>query len=290
MALAASVRGMVDVDDIRVSSWNDLTDQLFADSWQPDIERNRSPFVFRGMTCARYDLTTSLARTTGSRQLEDHMLRAFRKYAYAPELASYSIWQWLALAQHHGLSTRLLDWTYSPLIAMHFVTEGPEHRDEDGVIWAVDHTRTNALLPASLSALLEDEGTAVFTAEMLNRAAQSLRAFDALSPDPFVAFFEPPSLDERIINQYALFSLVSDPQVRLDRWLADHPDVYRRIIVPCDLKVEIRDRLDNSNITERVLYPGLDGLTRWLNRYYSPHMKSVERHHGQLPADSNQSR
>jgi hypothetical protein len=125
---------------------------------------------------------------------------------------------------------------------------------------------------------------------MLNRAAHSLRAFDALSGKPFVAFFEPPSLDERIVNQYALFSLVSDPQVRLDDWLSDHPDVFRRIIVPGDLKVEIRDRLDNSNITERVLYPGLDGLTRWLNRYYSPKMKTIERHHGQLPADSIRNR
>jgi hypothetical protein len=141
-----------------------------------------------------------------------------------------------------------------------------------------------------LSDLLEDEGTAVFTADMLNRAAQSLRGFDSLSDEPFVAFFEPPSLDERIINQYALFSLVSDPQVRLDEWLAEHPDVFRRIIVPKELKVEIRDRLDNSNITERVLYPGLDGLTRWLNRYYSPRMKTVDRHHGQLPPDSIQSR
>jgi hypothetical protein len=273
------------MDDVRVSSWNELNEALFADSWQADIERFRSPFVFRGMTCARYDLTTSLARTTGSRQLEDHMLRAFRKYAYAPELSGFSVWQWLALAQHHGLSTRLLDWTYSPLVAMHFVTEGPEHLDEDGVIWAVDHTKTNALLPSSLSALLEDEGTAVFTADMLSRAAQSLRAFDALSAEPFVAFFEPPSLDERIINQYALFSLVSDPQVRLDEWLAEHPDVYRRIIMPKELKLEVRDRLDNSNITERVLYPGLDGLTRWLNRYYSPRMQAIERRHGQLPAD-----
>lgn len=273
------------MDDVRVSSWNELTDQLFAGSWQPAIQRFRSPYVFRGMTCARYDLTTSLARATGSRQLEEHMLRAFRKYAYSPDVAGYSIWHWLALAQHHGLSTRLLDWTYSPFVAMHFVTEGLDHADEDGVIWAVDHTRTNALLPQVLSRLLEEEGTAVFTADMLSRAAVSLRALDGLSEDTFVAFFEPPSLDERIINQYALFSLVSNPEVRLDDWLAQHPNVFRRIIVPCELKVEIRDRLDNANITERVLYPGLDGLTRWLNRYYSPQGGNLERHHGQLPAD-----
>ena len=57
---------------------------------------------------------------------------------------------------------------------------------------------------------------------------------------------------------------------RLDRWLANHPEVYRTIPVPAAAKWEIRDKLDQANINERVLYGGLDGLSRWLARYYLP--------------------
>jgi hypothetical protein len=83
-------------------------------------------------------------------------------------------------------------------------------------------------------------------------------------------FFEPPSLDERIVNQFAFFSIMTDPIAILDDWLVKHPDLYRRIIIPAELKWEVRDKLDQANITERVLFPGIDGLASWLKRHYQP--------------------
>lgn len=256
--------------DVRVESWNDLNDELYADSWQERLGRFRLSTAFRGMAHAGYDLRTSLARLGDSVEIEEHMLRNFRKYAHRDIPEGSSVWHWLALAQHHGLSTRLLDWSYSPLVAMHFATERTERFDVDGVVWAVDFRKTNGLMPERLRRILAEHGSDVFTADMLAEAIDSLRQLDSLSDQPFVAFFEPPSLDERIVNQYALFSLISDPGLLLDRWLEEHPDVYRRIIIPSKLKWEIRDKLDQANVTERVLYPGLDGLSRWLNRYYLP--------------------
>ena len=62
---------------------------------------------------------------------------------------------------------------------------------------------------------------------------------------------------------------MSNPATELDQWLREHPNLYRRIIIPHSLKWEVRDKLDQANITERVLFPGLDGLSRWLKRHYS---------------------
>jgi hypothetical protein len=81
---------------------------------------------------------------------------------------------------------------------------------------------------------------------------------------------EPPSLDDRILNQFALFSMVSNPALGLDDWIQRHGDLVRRVVIPAELKWEVRDKLDQANINERTLFPGLDGLSRWLERYYRP--------------------
>jgi hypothetical protein len=257
------------MNEIVATSWAELNEQLFEGSWQPSIGRYRSSSAFRGVfNSNREALRTTLSR--GFTPQEAHLLRNFRKYARKDAVTGDSVWNWLALAQHHGLPTRLLDWTYSPFVALHFATALIDYQDVDGAIWSVDYVKTNELLPRSLRDLLRSEGSNVFTAEMLDGIAGSLPDFDKLGREEFVVFFEPPSLDERIVNQFALFSLMSSPTAALDDWLDKHPELYRRIILPAHLKREVRDKLDQANITERVLFPGLDGLTRWLKRYYSP--------------------
>lgn len=255
--------------ELRVSSWSELLERLFDDTWQPELRRHRSPYVFRGMNDAAYPLQTTLAQLgDGFAAMERHLLRNFRKYAQGNLVEADTPWHWLSLAQHHGLPTRLLDWTLSPLVAAHFAVADTAQFDRDGVIWMVDHRQAQAMLPAVLREALREEGSDLFTVEMLARAVPDLAALDALAPPAFVVFFEPPSMNDRMINQYALFSILPDPSARLDDWLAAHPDLWRRLIIPAGLKWEVRDKLDQANITERVLFPGLDGLSRWQKRYY----------------------
>jgi len=259
------------VEEIRVQSWNELNEQLYQSSWQEPLARFRSNLVFRGLGDSSYDLKTGLIRLGGAAErLEGHLLRNYRKYASSGSVPNDSMWNWVALAQHHGLPTRLIDWTYSPFVAMHFATVRLEDYHRDGVIWCVDFVKTNGLLPEKLKTLLQDEGSNAFTVDMLESVAGTFSEYDRLFTDEFVVFFEPPSLDERIVNQFALFSMMSSATARLDQWLAQHSELCRRVIVPAELKWEVRDKLDQANITERVLMPGLDGLSSWLKRYYTP--------------------
>ena len=256
-----------------VRSWLDILDALYEGSWNEDLQRFRSPYAFRGLASQDHTLASSLVRLSKPaadvKRLELALLRNFRKYAHGEATGADSIWDWLALGQHRGLPTRLLDWTYSPLVALHFATENTEEFDEDGVVWCVNFVEANKRLPSRLKRILQQEGSDTFTVEMLG-AFKSLREFDALSRDPFVVFVEPPAVDRRILNQLALFSLMSDPSATLDHWLRSHPNLCRQVAIPAALKWEIRDKLDQANVNERVLFPGLDGLSRWLTRYYTP--------------------
>lgn len=258
-------------NEIRVSNWFELQEWLFEGSLNPHINRYRSPYAFRGMQDSQYGLETTLMRLGGDySNMEHHLLRNFRKYAHRDVVERDSTWHWLAVAQHRGLPTRLLDWTYSPYVALHFVTADAERFNADGAVWAVDFKKTHRLLPQAFRYKLDEEGADLFTVEMLSDIIECLDDLDSFTQADFALFLEPPSIDDRIINQYALFSIMSNSSLALDEWLMDKPNLWRKIIIPAELKWEIRDKLDQANITERVLFPGLDGLSRWLKRQYSP--------------------
>ncbi len=259
------------MNTVRIDSWNMLQEELFEDAWNSEIGRFRSRYAFRGLSNAGYRLETTLMRLGGMYAgLEHHILRNFSKYAHRNVVQTDSIWHWLSVAQHYGLPTRLMDWTYSPFVAMHFATANLERFDCDGVIWAVNYLKVHQLLPENLRTVLDEEGANVFTVKMLSETMESLHQLDTLEQHDFVIFFEPPSIDDRIVNQFAFFSVISNPNLVLDEWLRKHPQVWRKIIIPQELKWEIRDKLDQANVTERVLFPGMDGLCRWLKRHYSP--------------------
>lgn len=258
-------------DEIKVNSWSELQERLFDHSWNENLRRFRSSFAFRGIGDKTWNLRTSLMRLGGNfAYLESHLLRNFEKYAPSAVVERDSPWHWIIVGQHHGLPTRLLDWTYSPLVAMHFATADAQLMNTDGAIWMVDYVGVREHLPKRLKAALAKVGGYAFDTDNLSRTVRSLTELDGLTRRPYAVFFEPPAIDDRIVNQFALFSVLSDPALAFDDWLADVGVDHRRVIIPARLKWEIRDKLDQANVTERLLFPGLDGLSAWLRRNYSP--------------------
>ena len=151
------------MEDRIAESFEHALQLLYDASWNPLIERYRSKYVFRGLSDAQYPLLTSLQRLGGPYpELERHLLRNFRKYSGLNEATlDYSDWQWLTLAQHHGLPTRLLDWTYSPLVALHFATRNIDRYDADGVVWCVDLAAAHETVPIDLRSELIVQGAQI---------------------------------------------------------------------------------------------------------------------------------
>lgn len=259
----------------KINDWHELNEILFDGTWDPIISRHRSTFAYRGVSDFCYPLANGLIRLGKPyKSMEKNLIKQFKKYAHRHVVEKDTEWHWLSVAQHHGLPTRLLDWTYSPLIALHFATVELDKYDKDGAVWKVNFSQVHNILQAQQTASLDALGARIFTVDALAETIPNLDALDSKSAPGYdiAVFFEPPAIDDRIINQFAYFSVLSQPYLMMDQWF-EMPHVKNKvdvvkIIIPKELKWEIRDKLDQSNINERVLMTGLDGLCAWLKRHY----------------------
>lgn len=262
---------------VEVHSWSELNETLFENTWTPAIRRFRSTFAYRGLADAGWPLSNSLSRLGKAYpKMEQNLLKQFKKYAHPHVVDRQTEWHWLSVAQHHGLPTRLMDWTYSPFVALHFATADLEQYDKPAAVWKINYADVHGLLQAAQTRSLTALGAQIFSVDALAETVKDLHALDALKAPTFdvAIFFEPPAIDDRIVNQFAYFSVLSDPLLSMDEWLTK-PEIAARVectkvVIPASIKWEIRDKLDQSNITERVLMPGLDGLCAWLKRHYKP--------------------
>jgi FRG domain len=282
--ICRKVTNQIRIREVTCTRWDQLIGELFTDSLDTELDRYRSPYVFRGLSDRDYRLESTLNRlghtdTQKIRMIEERLVESFRKYAHGEFDPAASNWHWISLAQHHGLPTRLLDWTFSPFVALHFATSDLSLMDRDAVVWCVDRWAIQRWLPEDLRHALNVRHIGVFPIELLANEFPTFDKFD--DPDQesdFMVFFEPPALDGRIINQGALFSFLSRPELDLDEWLArisienenSRPPLCKKVIIANELKWEVRDKLDHANLQERVLFPGLDGLSAWLKRWYTP--------------------
>jgi hypothetical protein len=243
---------------------------------EPEAEsgRRRNYAVYRGMSDVSAPLLTSLDRLGAPDaphskvHLEEHILRNFLRYSKPYVRADQAEWELLFTAQHHGLPTRLLDWSYSPLVAAHFATLDPAP-GSDRVVWQLDWRRMHERFGLKPLAFLVQD----LIDELQRRGIGSLGEFFARAADsaPFACMLEPPAMDHRITVQSAAFTITSDTSRAFDLFLADHGlgGALRGFVLPAASVDLIRDQLDICAIDERRLFPDLDGVAREVRRYYA---------------------
>ncbi len=262
------------INVVEINTIEDANSMIMEAKYRPEIDRFRSHYVFRGMPDVSYPLTTSLARNCKghAKELESAILRNFTKYAaLEDESIERSVWRQMILGQHHGLPTRMLDWSHSSLVGMHFAvteTDLDQMEEHDSVVWRIDMTELHNLLPEKYRAKMDADQTVIFDVDRFAEVCPTIDQYDADMGDSAMVIIEPPSMDRRIINQYSFFSIVPDGMSSVEEFLEKKTEHTSKFIINRKLRWQIRDSLDQLNISERIVYPGLDGLSKWLGRHY----------------------
>lgn len=269
----------------QITTLEQINKIIWDQQYQSTLMRNRSPYLYRGLPNSNYHLVTSLRRNCKEKKndIELAILRNFVKYAALEDPAlKTSIWRQMIVGQHHGLPSRLLDWTYSVLIALHFATSGENLDDmskNDAVLWQIDILEMNKRLPKNYQTTLKNESAFLMTVDMMDSLTWGGNTYDILNRydsdmgTASMVFLEPPSIDQRIIGQYSYFSIIPSRIENLQddtgiETFLDETQNTVKYIISTDLKWRIRDMLDQMNINERILFPGLDGITSWMKRHY----------------------
>lgn len=213
----------------------------------------RGRWVFRGHSSTEFKLIASVGRgnhTSRSREkYERSLFDIFRREArgYLPTIPSDE-WEWLALAQHHGLPTRLLDWTYNPLVALYFAIEA--NPNLDGQLFALYAT---------------------------TKASEFVRESSPFAIREPVKVY-PNIVTSRIRAQEGLFVACAALEVPLDRALRDGWQIESWAI-PAGRKPHLRYELFRLGVHASSLFPDIDGLAariRWQHAVSSPFEEDSE--------------
>ncbi|MBK8848913.1 MAG: FRG domain-containing protein [Saprospiraceae bacterium] len=214
-------------------------------------EYNCGHFLFRGVTdSVNHRLIPSIGRIDCNRicnltlaGYEKEILNRFKlraKTEIHPEPSND--WEWLAIAQHHGLPTRLLDWTSSPLIALYFATK-PE-----------------AKFDGSLKEM-NSNGSALYVMHTCHYIDTS-KVQDPFSENGHGIFY-PPHITKRISGQFGLFSIQPDPIKEFQEgFYNDLGNHITKLEFTNETAKLIQKQLYLLGIRHESVFPDLDGYTQ----------------------------
>jgi len=205
-----------------------------------------------------FDITRSFCENLTDRSAERLLFAYFKSYA-ASHLASIvsqgadkeNDWMRLVVAQHHGLPTRLMDWSTNPLVALFFAVENPETQCEriDG---NCEYCKGGDIHDSVVHVILN---TVPFSVASLAR-----KPANKLAPlygyDNKIGVLHPPSISPRISAQGGMFTIRKNPGIPVE------PDLS--ISIPHEYRNKIKRELDSLGINRSTMFPDMDGLAAYL--------------------------
>ena len=211
-------------------------------------------YYFRGESRDFHSLIPKVGRLIRSGMLslssysERSIFERFKRRAVAllPVLPRTD-WEWLALAQHHGLPTRLLDWSTNPLVALFFAVGDPFDASNLKKV-QVEH-------PAYT-------GDAAFYFLTIKVSFVDTSSHSDPLSYPKVGLFSPPHVTPRLRAQHGVFTIQSDPNKPLDQ-LVPRKRV-RKFRIPYDARDTIRRELRLFGFSHETIFPDLEGLSKHL--------------------------
>jgi hypothetical protein len=226
-------------------------------------------WAFRGQQDARWPLNSSLSRYLQDFKVhpdawveqEERIVRIFRRKAHlflehVPD--DGDAFQWLALMQHHGAPTRLVDFTWSPYVAAFFALE---RATVDAAVWALDPPelkRPGLKLPGRKET--------IDPRELNLREPGNYEAYYLKNEIPFVRTGEPYVMNKRLIAQSGTFVVPGLLQMPIEKILSAYPraekTITKFVLRTERLRDEAMEALYNMNLTPATLFPDLDGLAR----------------------------
>jgi hypothetical protein len=243
------------VDIIHITNWNEfvaLTSE--CDGW-----------AFRGLQDADWPLMSSLSRhlqsfvpdMTSWQIREERALRIFRRKAHN-YLSDASVLsddiRCLALMQHHGAPTRMLDFTKSPFVAAFFALN---NAIKSSAVFALD---TPTLWSATPTNNLD------LRREVIDpRIKDNFAHYFATNSNKIIWVGEPAEMDRRLVAQSGTFVVPGVLDKSLDEIIQQYQSgkpLIKKIVLPPSIRAEAMLSLYRMNITHATLFPDLDGLSR----------------------------
>lgn len=227
--------------DREIGSIADLIDALRADLTEP------TPVWFRGQADSAWRLQPSLSRSGGI-QVERTLIKRFRQNALPHVgLMPTDEWEWLFLMQHHGLPTRLLDWTESALVGLYFAV-WEENVDVDGALWAIEPIELNQIQNWEKSHVTDIPGLGIDSELDLYLSSEVAKQSGLVLPTLAVLAVRNSA---RIQMQQGVFTIFHKKLEPLDA-IAGGSFAWR-YIVPAAAKARIRTELAMLNINKLSL-------------------------------------